>query len=185
MRVFIVALLVFIVGYFAISRLGGFVDSKALAGESHSMIGKPAPKFELISTEGKKIIFPDDFKGKYILLNFWATWCPPCRTEIPLLNSLHKDLKSYRFEVVGAMPAEHDDFKLSLQKFIKKIPMDYSSYEDTDAKGYESYGSESYPTSYLVSPNGTIVDKIEGNIFEHEMVRVSETVKQGVQNQAQ
>ena len=64
---------------------------------------KPAPEFNLMGMDGETHTL-DDLKGKFVLVNFWATWCNPCKVEMPLLEKLHQTLKGDKFTVLGLEP---------------------------------------------------------------------------------
>ena len=93
-------------------------DADSAEAQPQPLKGKPAPNFTLVDLQGKKVSLAD-YKGKAVLLNFWATWCGPCKLEIPWLEKLRDQYKSQGFEVLGI---ESDNY-------------------DTDPKAYASYKS--------------------------------------------
>lgn len=85
---------------------------------------EPAPDFELRGADGKKLKL-SDFKGQVVLLNFWATWCPPCRAEVPWLNEIHAEYKANGFSVVGVAMDEQGwrSVKPFLAQYSVKYPV--------------------------------------------------------------
>jgi peroxiredoxin len=129
---------------------------------------KPAPEIKLKDLNGKEVSLAD-YKGKVVLLNFWATWCDPCRVEIPWLIDLLAKYASRGFTVVGV--AMDEDGKSAVAPFIEKerfdvngkqLPMDYTILLGDDDAGEKFGGILGYPTSFLISRDGKIVMKIQG-----------------------
>ncbi len=103
-----------------------------------------------------------DFRGKIVMLNFWATWCAPCRAEIPgLLNIYHE--KRDHFEIVGV--AEESELN-DIHAFVKEMKVDYPIALDPNGKVGGQYKIAFYPTSYLFAPDGTLVREIPGFLPE-------------------
>jgi thiol-disulfide isomerase/thioredoxin len=129
---------------------------------------KPAPEIRLKDLNGKEVSLAD-YKGKVVLLNFWATWCDPCRVEIPWLIDLQAKYASRGFTVVGV--AMDEEGKSVVAPFIEKerfdvngkqLPMDYPILLGDDAAGEKFGGILGYPTSFLISRDGKQVMKIQG-----------------------
>ncbi len=120
--------------------------------------GSPKAKsFSLDSVNGETIDL-DDYKGKFVLLNFWATWCAPCRKEMPAMNNLHKQLNGRGFEVVGV----HVGPSLAgVKKFLKAVPVSFTILLDKDMS-LASWGVRGLPTTYLINPEGKLVYKATG-----------------------
>ncbi|HEV8132056.1 MAG TPA: cytochrome c biogenesis protein CcdA [Acidobacteriota bacterium] len=103
-----------------------------------------------------------DFRGKIVLVNFWATWCAPCRAEIPgLLNIYHQ--KKDQFEIIGV--AEESEVN-DIRAFVKDMKMDYPIALDTKGAVGGQYKIAFYPTSYLFAPDGTLVREVPGYLPE-------------------
>ncbi|HEY3131672.1 MAG TPA: cytochrome c biogenesis protein CcdA [Acidobacteriota bacterium] len=103
-----------------------------------------------------------DFRGKIVMLNFWATWCAPCRAEIPgLLNIYHA--KKDHFEIIGV--AEESELN-DIRAFINEMKIDYPIALDPNGKVGVQYKIAFYPTSYLFAPDGTLVREIPGFLPE-------------------
>lgn len=122
------------------------------------MIGKPAPAFTLPDLNGGDVSITD-FRGKVVLLNFWATWCPPCRTEMSRLNSLKKDFNSKTFEVVTVST----DRTLSpVLDFVRGNNISLIVLHDSEIKVSRRYNVFSLPTSFLLNRKGVIVERFFG-----------------------
>jgi peroxiredoxin len=126
--------------------------------EIDEIIGQEAPAFTLNDLEDKPISLKD-YKGKVMLVNFWATWCPPCKDEIPSLNQLHKKYDGKDFIVLGIST---DDSKKDIIKFIKEHKVDFVIPHDRDGKIMREYKVFSLPTSFLIDKQGKIVEKFLG-----------------------
>lgn len=94
-----------------------------------------------------------DFKGKVILIDFWATWCPPCLKSMPFLNKLRNELKPQGFEVLAINVDE--DIKIA-QEFLGRYPVDYKVKFDPEGKCPAIYDVKVMPSSYLVDRSGKV-----------------------------
>lgn len=106
-----------------------------------------------------------DYKGKVILLNFWATWCPPCRKELPDLSQLSTDLKGKDFVMIGVSV---DDNQQVLDNFLKSNNLSYTNvFEPTQLVGkyMEAAGQNQnvVPQTYIIDKNGKVVEAIMGS----------------------
>ena len=118
-----------------------------------------APDFSLVSLEGKDTRL-SDFRGKAVLLNFWATWCVPCKIEMPWIIALQKQYGSQGLQVVGV--AMDDSSKEEIAKFAKDMGVNYPVLLGKEAVGDAYGGVPALPESYFISRDGKIVDKIIG-----------------------
>ncbi len=114
--------------------------------------------FKLKDLEGKTVSL-DSFKGKVVFLNFWATWCPPCRAEIPSMIELYNRFKSKGLEIVGV---DLQEDKATVAKFVKQYKMNYTVLLDTTGQVGQIYGARSIPTTYIVDRRGNILARTIG-----------------------
>lgn len=125
---------------------------------SNKIINSRAPDFTLKDMTGKNISL-SAFKGKVVLLNFWATWCPPCRAEMPALNKLYHSLKPRGLEVVSVST---DRSINDIKDFLKKQKVDFPILFDVDSSVSKQFRVFSMPTTFLIDRNGMIVEKFYG-----------------------
>jgi len=129
--------------------------------------GTTAPDFELPDLAGN-MVSKQAFKGQTVLLNFWATWCGPCRKEIPDLNALHKQVISNGGSVVGIALDQAD----AVENFIKDIPIDYPLLIADGLEGTrltQEFGNPAglMPFSVLLSPTGEI-EQVHLGVIEQQ-----------------
>ncbi len=110
----------------------------------------PTPDFSLINPEGKKISLKD-FRGKTVFLNFWATWCEPCREEMPAMEKLYQENQNNNFVVVAI---NVKDRKQEALAFVKELKITYPIAFDPNAEVASLYGAWGLPTTYLIGPKG-------------------------------
>jgi cytochrome c biogenesis protein CcmG/thiol:disulfide interchange protein DsbE len=142
--------------------------------------GKMAPAFALEDLSGKKVSLAG-YKGKALLINFWATWCSPCKIETPWLIELRNQYAGQGFEILGVSaddidrgdPKKLGEEKKEIAKFVEQMHMNYPVLIDGDSISQPYGGLDSLPTSFFVNRDGTVVaaqmgitskDEIEGNI---------------------
>jgi len=118
----------------------------------------PAPAFQLDMLDGKPLRVAD-YKGKVILLNFWATWCGPCRAEIPDLVGLQNKYKD-QLQIIGLVV--DDDDREAIRKFVEKFRINYPVAIATDELRNDYGGIPALPTSFVLDAEGRVVQKHEG-----------------------
>ena len=94
-----------------------------------------------------------ELTGKPLLVEFWATWCPPCRKSIPHLNEIYAKYKAQGLQVIGIT----DENEAIVEKFQKQIPMNYDVAINTPQSVYQQFGIQAIPTAFLVDKSGKIV----------------------------
>ncbi|MGK7346350.1 MAG: peroxiredoxin family protein [Candidatus Nitrospinota bacterium M3_3B_026] len=163
-RTFLVLAATFALGYMAASA---DIDKRGRAAEAGSSVGAAlaakedvvAPDFTLPSISGGDISL-SNLRGKWVFVNFWATWCGPCVVEMPMMNKLHKKLAGKPFEMVAIsiddLPAER------VRQFVEEMGLDFTVLLDRDNKTSRMYGIVSIPQTYIIDPEGRIVSKANG-----------------------
>ena len=116
----------------------------------------PAPDFNLMGMDGETHTL-EDLKGKFVLVNFWATWCNPCKVEMPLLEKLHQTLKSEKFTVLGLHVGPGPE---NIEEFKKLMPISFPIYVDMDLE--VNWGVPGLPTTFLMDPEGKLIYRAVG-----------------------
>ncbi|MGB9416684.1 MAG: TlpA disulfide reductase family protein [Acidobacteriaceae bacterium] len=129
--------------------------------------GKKAPPFTLKTQDGRKVSLAD-YKGKAVLVNFWATWCVPCKLEMPWFVDLEKQYASQGFEILGVNEDDEKDHG-EIDKFAKKIGVNYPILLGNDAISKAYGGIEVLPTSFYVGRDGKVVEEAAGLISRDEI----------------
>ena len=128
---------------------------KNVESKGGNEVGLKAIGFSAKTIDGKSITLKK-LRGNYVLLNFWGSWCSPCRAEIPNLESLYKKYKNKNFIMVGIA---NDNIK-NLESFLKKNKMDWAQIlQDRNKSIINLYGVSGYPTTFLIDPKGEIIFK--------------------------
>jgi thiol-disulfide isomerase/thioredoxin len=128
--------------------------------EGYHLRGKPAPAFALTNLEGKKVSLAD-YKGRPVLVNFWATWCGPCKVEMPWFEEFRKQYAAQGFEILG-LADDVDAGKDAIGKVAKKAGVSYPILL-TDGKVQTAYGGlDVLPMSFYVDRNGVVVEETAG-----------------------
>ena len=136
------------------------VESRLLPGVDKSIIdvaaGKLAPEFKLRNLKGEKVSLKD-YRGKLVLINFWATWCVPCVAEMPSLERLYKKYKDKGFEIL-AISGDVDTEVLV--NFVNSEKLTFQILRDPTLMISPKYGLEGFPESFLISKEGKLVSFI-------------------------
>lgn len=120
--------------------------------------GVRAPSFSLASRTG--VVTLKDYSGQVVLVNFWATWCPPCASEMPSLERLNQRMSGKKFKIL-AVSLDEEGWP-AIDRFIKKIPLRMTVLMDARGDVASEYGTSFLPESYLIDRQGVIVQKYSG-----------------------
>ena len=114
--------------------------------------GGATPALALRDLEGRPHRL-EDYRGKVVLINFWATWCEPCREEMPSMNRLRASLAGRPFEVLAVNLAESEP---RIRRFMEQVPLDFPVLLDRDSSAAKAWKARLLPASFLVGPDGRI-----------------------------
>jgi peroxiredoxin len=134
-------------------------DSGKTASAGPSMSGQAAPDFTLQSLDGKTVRL-SDFKGKGVLLNFWATWCQPCKIEMPWFAELQKQYGPQGLQVVGI--AMDDASPKEIGEFAHDLGVNYPILVGKEEVGDAYGGVQFLPATFYIGRDGKIIDKVFG-----------------------
>src|SRR5689334_1797690 len=121
--------------------------------------GTQAPDFTLTTLDGKSVKL-SDYRGKAVLINFWATWCAPCKIEMPWFVELYQQYKPKGFEIVGI--AMDDSGQKEISDFVKEMKVNYTILQGTEKVGDDYGGVQFMPETFILDRNGKIVKTIFG-----------------------
>ena len=134
---------------------------------------KPAPNFTLKDADGRNVSL-SDYKGKVVLLNFWATWCGPCKIEIPWFVEFEQKYKDRGFAVLGV--SMDDDGWEVVKPYLAKTKINYRILVGNEEVAKNYGGLDALPTTLVIDRAGTVVSKHEGLVskgtYEKEILSV-------------
>ncbi len=115
-------------------------------------VGHPAPDFTLVDLEGNEVAL-SDFRGKTVFINFWATWCPPCRAEMPEIEAVHQEYKDRGVVVLGVDISEPVS---TVRQYIQKGGFSWTIVLDSTGEVARNYQIAAIPTSFFIDGEGII-----------------------------
>ena len=133
--------------------VGLLVFGLASKGSSGVAVGEVAPDAPLPQLEGGGTESLADYEGRWVLVNFWASWCIPCRAEAPALEEFQRRHGGPRFTVLGI---DTRDLSGDGRAFVEKYGLSYPQLRDGDGNAGDEYGTTGVPESYLVDPTGKV-----------------------------
>lgn len=141
-----------------------------LSGCSGVGKGNEAPDFTLTDLDGNNVTL-QDFRGKNVYLNFWASWCEPCKDEMPDIEKIHQEYSDKDLIVLAINTAED---KETVQKFMEAGGYTFRTLLDSNLDVARLYKTSNIPVSFFVNKEGKIVEKREGLITQAEMKKAVE-----------
>ncbi|MGG1573779.1 thiol-disulfide oxidoreductase ResA [Fictibacillus sp. NRS-1165] len=135
--------------------------------------GNKAPDFELTDLQGNKVRL-SDYKGKGVFLNFWGTWCKPCRREMPYMQ---KEYKKYQKQGVEILAVNVGESNVSVKNFADRFHLSFPIPLDGSREVTKAYGIGPIPTTFLVDKNGNIIEKTSESLSNQTIKTYMEKIK--------
>ncbi|MCE5287041.1 MAG: TlpA family protein disulfide reductase [Pelosinus sp.] len=161
----------YLVGIVLLVIAGGlyFYMGQKAAGEQKTaektsqgvQIGNLAPDFTLRTLDGQMVNL-SDFRGKKVILNFWATWCPPCKAEVPEFEKFYQEQQSDNIEIIAVDITDQEKSKEDVADFIKAYGITYPVVLDEKGTAASTYRISAIPTTYILDAQGIIRQKVTG-----------------------
>ena len=169
---FIAFMVVVSIGYNFLSS--GF-DGKD-NGNGQVNAGQTAKDFTVEDVDGKEVSL-SDFKGKPVVVNFWASWCPPCKAEMPYYNEVYKEVgDEVQFMMVDLVDGSRETVATA-KAFIKENGYEFPVFFDSNQDAAIAYGVYSIPTSIFIDKDGKVVKSITGGLSKAELLAEIEKIK--------
>lgn len=135
-----------------------------------------APHFTLHTLNGNKVSL-NEYRGRFVLLNMWASWCSPCQRETPQLEKLIHLFNSNNLVVLGINMTSQETSLQQVQQFVDQHRISYPVLLDKKGKIMEHYGVKVLPTSFLIGKHGTVIRQFQGPITANQITKVLDDVK--------
>ncbi|MEH7157237.1 thiol-disulfide oxidoreductase ResA [Neobacillus drentensis] len=136
-------------------------------------IGSEAPDFALVDMQGNKHQL-SDYRGQGVFLNFWGTWCPPCKKEMPYINNQYHQ---YKDKGVQVLTVDIQESELAVNQFADRLKLDFPIMIDTDKEVMNTYGIDPLPATFLIDKNGKVVKYYTGELTEDKIREFMEKIK--------
>ena len=131
---------------------GGPVASDVVVIGGHPLLGKPAPDFALTDLDGRTVRL-SDFRGRPVVVNFWASWCVPCKVEFPLFREARAAHADKGLEILGVI---HDDSLAEARAFAQAQQAGWPMLDDAEDVAWKSYQAQALPTTFYVDREGIV-----------------------------
>jgi peroxiredoxin len=128
-----------------------------------------APDFSLETLDGQSVTL-SDLRGQVVLVNFWATWCPPCRAEMPAFERAYQDYADQGFTIVAVNATQQDSLP-DITAFVDEFGLSFPIALDNDGTIYRLYQIRSLPTSFFVDRDGVISEVVIGGPMAEALIR--------------
>ncbi|QTD42214.1 thiol-disulfide oxidoreductase ResA [Sporosarcina sp. Te-1] len=136
-------------------------------------VGDKAPDFELVDLDGNKHRL-SDYEGQGVFLNFWGTWCPPCKKEMPYIENHYKEFKEKGVHVLSVNVGEP---KLKVESFRNQYDLTFPVLIDKTKDVKEAYNIQPLPTTFLIDKHGKIVKILKSEMSEEEIKSYMESIQ--------
>jgi len=142
----------------AADEAGGGGDRSTSVAAGPAEVGAPAPEFTLPGLDGGTVAL-DDYAGKPVMVNFWASWCTPCRKEFPLFEAAQEKYKAQGLEIIGV---SYNDIAFDSRAFVESEGARWAFARDPDGRLAETYGVRAIPQTFFIDGDGKIVSRLFG-----------------------
>ena len=161
----VVALLLALLGW----QLASEQQVRSLAERVNSGESPPAPSFEVERLDGSGTVSLASLRGKAVVLNFWASWCEPCKEEAPLLQAAWE---RYRAQGVVVIGVDAKDFRADARRFVRRYGLTYPIVHDGPGATVGRFGITGFPETWFVGRDGKLVgERIQGAVTTAELER--------------
>lgn len=150
------------------------VNTAAESGDSQAS-AYAAPDFTVLDNEGNEVRL-SDFKGKPVVLNFWATWCHFCKEEMPDFNKAYKNYPDVQFLMINATDGVQETLSAA-KKYIEDNGFEFDVFFDTKLNAVQAYGITSFPSTFFIDKNGDLVTMGNGMLDYATLVRGIEMIR--------
>lgn len=168
-----------VIAYFAYTALSGsYHQNQALPENSSSQNSakQAAPDFTVFDAQGNEVKL-SDFSGKPIVLNFWASWCPPCKEEMPHFDEVYADEKdNVVFMMIDMVDGQRETQKKG-QQYVSDQGYDLPVYFDNQQQAAATYGISSIPTTVFIDKDGNIITGYQGAIDKETLLKGIDLIK--------
>ncbi|KZZ86460.1 thiol-disulfide oxidoreductase ResA [Bacillus sp. SJS] len=147
--------------------------SNFFANKERVKVGSEAPDFVVTDLKGESHQL-SDYRGKGVLLNFWGTWCEPCKREMPYMDNQYEHYKNLGVEIIAVNIAESD---VAVNSFVKQYRLTFPIGIDKDRQILDEYGVKPLPTTFLIDKTGKVTDIVKGQQTERNIRDMMESIK--------
>jgi len=141
------------------------VEELPIPGQTGSfLLNKPAPDFELKTLDGRRVRL-SSLRGQPVVLSFWASWCGPCRRELPELSDVYEKLGQKGLQVFGV----NDEGSAAAKEFVNKMGIAFPTFDDSGRKAHALYRVRSIPTLFFIDAEGQVVRYLVGGRDKKEL----------------
>ena len=154
----------------------GMLNKEPITGLSGiTMVNRPAPDFNLTTFKGTTISLEEDLRGKPVVINFWASWCPPCRIEAPLIERTWRAYKKRDLIFLGINIQDREEDALG---YIREFDITYPNGPDPNGEITIDYGVSGLPVTFFISRKGEVVRRWVGAIEKSVLISSIEEIMQ-------
>ncbi len=159
--------LIFCAAWIALTAM--VVPANAVGRPPVARQGFPAPEFSLPTFEGTTLSL-SDFAGQVVVVNFWASWCPPCRAEMPAMQAVYEELVKNGVVILAVNAADQDDPQAA-RRFVQELKLTFPILEDTTGSASRAYQVNALPSTYFIDKSGVIQKVVYGGPLTEALLR--------------